>query len=269
MPMRLALMGGEEFSDGFEDVHAGLLEDVRQTLITPRAPHVVYLPTCTADDGEETIERWCATARDKFSALGAAIETPRVVDPASANDARHAQLVAEADLIYLGGGHPHVAMRILPGTRVLDALHAALSRGAFLAGTSGGAMLMGAQSIVMTSELLAEIGRVWNAPGGAPADWDPPLPPSLDCLGIVPSVFCAPHFDRVWFSDKWLRRGLLHSGVTLVGIDERTALVTIHGGWEVRGRGAATLIDVDLRARRYAAGETMAALVRGYAYARH
>jgi peptidase E len=116
MYSRLALIGGEEFSDGFEDVHAGLLKD------TGRAqPRLVFLPTCAADDGDEAIEYWCTTAREKFSALGASVETPRVIDRASADDPRYAQMMAEADLIYFGGGYPHVAMRILPESRVLAA----------------------------------------------------------------------------------------------------------------------------------------------------
>jgi cyanophycinase len=163
---RLALIGGEEFATGFEDVHASLLKD------TGRAqPRLAFLPTCAADDGAEAIEYWCTTAREKFTALGAIVEAPRVVDQASANDPHYAQLIAEADLIYFGGGYPHVAMRILPETHVMKALQAALERGVLIAGSSGGAMLMGARSEVVTPELAEEIGRVWEH--GAPPDWDP------------------------------------------------------------------------------------------------
>jgi cyanophycinase len=247
MHSRLALIGGEEFSDGFDDVHAGLLKD------TGRAqPRLVFLPTCAADDGDEAIEYWCSTAREKFTALGAIVETPRVIDRASTDDVRYAQLIAEADLIYFGGGYPHVAMRILPGTRVLAALHAALQRGVLIAGSSGGAMLLGARSEVVTPELAAEIGRVWE--NGAPPDWDPPLPEFIDCLGWVAHSFCAPHFDRL-FTWKWLEHGILADGDVLIGIDEQTALVSrVDQQWEVRGHGGVTLIRDDLRPKRYAAG---------------
>lgn len=248
MVKRLALIGGEEFSHGFEEVHAGLLAEVGGSR------RVVYLPTCAADDGDEAIEYWCAAAHERLSAFGAAVETPRVIDVASANDARYAQLVAEADWIYLGGGYPHVAMRILPNTRVLAALYAALARGALVAGASGGAMLMGARSFVVTPELAAEVGRVWEL--GAPAGWDPPLPPPLDCLGLVPRSMCAPHFNRV-FPSKWLEYGLLPEGFTLIGIDEQTALMNTRGVWEVHGRGAITILRADLTPRQYAAGETV------------
>lgn len=250
MHSRLALIGGEEFAAGFEDVHASLLKD------TGRAqPRLVFLPTCAADDGDEAIEYWCNTAREKFTALGAIVETPRVIDRDSADDVHHAQLIAEADLIYFGGGYPHVAMRILPGTRVMAALHDAVQRGALIAGSSGGAMLMGARSEVVTPELAEEIGRVWE--NGAPPDWNPPLPEFIDCLGWVRHSFCAPHFNRV-FSWKWLEHGILADGEVMIGIDEQTALVSrADHQWEVRGRGGVTLIQADHRPKRYAAGESV------------
>jgi cyanophycinase len=250
MPARLALIGGEEFADGFEDVHASLLKD------TGRAqPRVVFLPTCAADDGDEAIEYWCATAREHFTALGASVETPRVIDVASANDEHHARLIANADLIYFGGGYPHVAMRILPDSRVLAAMQDALQRGVLIAGSSGGAMLMGARSEVVTPELAAEIGRVWE--NGAPPDWDPPLPELIDCLGWVPHGFCAPHFNRV-FTWKWLEHGILRDADVLIGIDEQTALVArSEQQWEVRGRGGVTIIHHDLKSVRFFAREVI------------
>jgi cyanophycinase-like exopeptidase len=250
MPARLALIGGEEFADGFEEVHAGLFKETGCA-----QPHVVFLPTCAADDGDEAIEYWRNIAREKFTALGAIVETPRVIDPASADDPRNAQLIAEADLIYFGGGYPHVAMRILPHTRVLAALVDALQRDVIIAGSSGGAMLLGARSEVVTPELAEEIGRVWE--NGAPPAWDPPLTQIIDCLGWVAHSFCAPHFNRL-FPWKWLERGLLANDEVLIGIDEQTALVSCDNQrLEVRGRGGVTLIRNDLKPVRYQAGESL------------
>ncbi len=248
MRSRLALIGGEEFAAGFEDVHAGLLADTGAA-----KPRVVFLPTCAADDGGEAIEYWCNTAREKFTALGATVETPRVIDRASADDGHYAQLIVEADLIYFGGGYPHVAMRILPESHVLAALHDAMQRGVLIAGSSGGAMLLGARSEVVTPELAAEIGRVWEH--SAPPDWDPPLTEIIDCLGWVSHGFCAPHFNRV-FPWKWLEHGILADHEVMIGIDEQTALVSRDDHqWEVRGRGGVTLIRGDLKPARYQAGE--------------
>ncbi len=249
MSARLALIGGEEFADGFEDVHASLLADLGGG---PR--RIAFLPTCAADDGGEAVNYWCATAREKLSALGAVVETPRVVDAASANDLRHAQIVAEADWIYWGGGYPHVAMRLLPNTRVLEALNAARARGALITGSSGGAMLMCAKSWAITPEHAAEIQRVWA--DGAPPDWDPPLGAPLDCLGLIPRSLCAPHFNRL-FPRKWLGRGFPPKGFVIIAIDEQTALVSTGDKWEVRGRGAVTIIRDNLTETRQTAGTTI------------
>lgn len=158
-------------------------------------------------------------------------------------------------LIYFGGGYPHVAMRILPNTGVMSALQAAVQRGVLIAGSSAGAMLMGARSEVVTPELAEEIGRVWE--NGAPPDWDPPLTTFIDCLGWVTHGFCAPHFNRV-FPWKWPEHGILADGKVLIGIDEQTALMSRDDKhWDVRGRGVVTLIRANRQPRRYAAGETV------------
>ncbi len=135
----------------------------------------------------------------------------------------------------------------------MAALQLAFERGTWIVGTSGGAMLMGARSEIVTPELMEEISRVWEH--GALPDWDPPLPPLIDCLGWVAHGYCAPHFDRV-FPWKWLERSLIADSEVLIGIDEQTALVSRgEGQWEVRGRGGVTLIHADLKPVRYEAGE--------------
>src|SRR6266498_676506 len=130
MVNRLPLIGGKEFSEDFKDIHAGLptaLEGKRRE---------VFLPTPAANDGIETVEHWCSLAREKLSALGANVNTPRVIDHESGNDPLYAQQVAEADWVYLGGGYAHVALPILQGTKVMDALFFAKERGALINGAS-------------------------------------------------------------------------------------------------------------------------------------
>jgi cyanophycinase-like exopeptidase len=128
-----------------------------------------------------------------------------------------------------------------------------MARGALVTGASGGAMLMCARSWVITPELAAEVGRMWES--GVPADLDWPLPSPLDCLGWVPRSICWPHFNRV-FSMRWLERGLLPKGFTLIGVDEQTALVSRDRGvWQVRGRGMVTIMREDLRPIRCQAGD--------------
>lgn len=249
MGNKLALIGGEEFADDFEEVHSGLAAALGGK------PRVAFLPTAAANDGIETVEYWCSLAREKLSALGAIVDTPRVIDRESANDPRHVQQVAEADWIYLGGGYAHVALPILQGTKAMEALLAARERGVLISGASAGAMMMGKQAIVITPELLEDVGKYWES--GAPPDWDPPTPPLIPGLDWLPRTIVAPHFDRPWFSRKWLEYEFLPDGFTLIGIDERTTLArTTNGGWEVFGRGAVTLHKPGHQMARYAPGES-------------
>jgi len=249
MVNRLALIGGEEFSDDFEDMHVGLIASLG------RKPRVAFLPTPAANDGIETVEHWCSLAREKLSALGASVHTPRVVDRESANDPRHAQQVAEADWVYLGGGYAHVAFPILQGTNVMDALLSAKKRGALISGASAGAMMMGTQAIVITPELLEDVGKYWES--GAPPEWDPPLPPMINGLDWLAQTIVAPHFDRPWFSRKWLDRDFLPAESTLIGIDERTTLAqNKNGTWEVFGHGSVTLYKQGWEIARYVVGDT-------------
>src|SRR5437868_5591402 len=108
--MRLALIGGEEFSDGFEDVHAALLDSVGG-----KGSHGVFLPTAAAEDGRDVVDYWCKLAIKRLSATGATVEAPRLADKAAADDEHTTQLLTDADWIYLGGGKPHVALGILNG----------------------------------------------------------------------------------------------------------------------------------------------------------
>jgi cyanophycinase len=249
MNKRLALIGGEEFSDDSEIIHRNLLMSLGGKT------KVAFLPTAAANDGAETVEYWCTQAREKLSALGAQVETPRVVDSMSANEMIFANQVADADWVYLGGGYAHVALPILQGTRVMESLLAGFERGTLISGSSAGAMMMGEQAIVITPELLEDVGKYWES--GAPPEWDPPTPPLIPALNWLHQTIVAPHFDRPWFSRKWLERDFLPAGFTLIGIDERTTLAeNANGSWEVFGRGAVTLYKQAHEIARYVVGDT-------------
>ena len=251
MGNKLALIGGEEFSDDFQAVHASF------AAFLGKKPSVTFLPTAAANDGIETVEHWCSLAREKLSALGAIVDTPRVIDLESADDPRYAQQVAEADWVYLGGGYAHVALPILQGTKVMKALLSAKERGALISGASAGAMMMGTRAIVITPELLEDVGKYWES--GAPPEWDPSVPPLIEGLGWLTNKIVAPHFDRPWFSRRWLDSDIFRTGATLIGIDEYTALVALDtdGSWEVRGRGFVTLHRTREDFTCYGAGETL------------
>ncbi len=256
MAVQLALIGGEEFADGFEDVHAQLAERAYRSRQS-RNSHplkIVFLPTCAAHDGPETVQYWSEQAQQRLGALGAQVSALQIIDRASADNSDHARQIAEADWVYIGGGYPHVGMQILSGTLALDALHQARQRGALISGASAGAMLLGARSWVITPEMDRVVTALLDQ-GGNPEEVDIPLPPFLDCLAYIPGVLCWPHLNK-FFSMHWVEQGMLPQGCTMLGVDEQTALVSEDALiWQVLGRGRAVVIDESRQLRAYSSGQ--------------
>lgn len=252
---RIALIGGEEFSDGFEEVHASLLEMVKSSSgINHRPVRVVYLPSNAAQDGMEVVQYWCDQAQQRLGDLGIAVLSPMVVDIDSANDPSHAEAVASADWIYLGGGFPHVGMGILSGSRVEAALYRAQKRGALIAGASAGAMMLCEKSWVITAEMDETIGKAIVAGEDVEAI-DLPDMAFLECLGLVREAICLPHLNQ-FFPQSWLQGGMLPAGDRLIGIDEQTAMVKMDDqAWEVLGSGRVVIVDTDFSKVEYHAGQ--------------
>jgi len=255
MSYALALIGGEEFADGFEDVHARLAEVAyaHRHSTNGHPLKIVYLPTCAAHDGIETVEYSCEQARQRLGANRAQVTALKVVDLASAEDAGNARQIAQADWIYLGGGYPHIGMGILSGTRCLDALYQARERGALISGASAGAMLLCDRSWVITPEFDESVTELVTE-GGNPDEWDLPIPPFMDCLGLLPGTLLWPHLNQ-FFSMNWVERGIVPPGCTMIGVDEQTAVVRQHDGtWLVLGKGRVVIIGPDRKPLVYTHG---------------
>jgi cyanophycinase-like exopeptidase len=242
MNSSIALLGGETFTEDFKEVHMHLINLARSTRADPddRPVRVVYLVTCASHDGAERIDYLRERAqknlgRKNLGLMGAQVTTPPVIDRQSADNLEYARMVAEADWIYFSGGLPHIGMRILSGSRVLDAIFAAFERGVLISGSSAGAMMLCSQSIVITPEMNAEIEKMIKR-GEGHTDWML-LEPSIEkCLGLVPRSMCWPH-RNILFSAKFAR-SLLPSGHRFIGIDEKTAAVKdTMDRWLVRGTG--------------------------------
>jgi cyanophycinase-like exopeptidase len=249
--MRLALNGGEEFSDGFENVHAELIE-----IVGGANSCGVYLPCAAADDGMPTVDFWRNLALKRLTATGSSVTAPRIVDHASANLAENVEQIANADWIYLGGGKPHVAMRVLAGTKSMEALQVAIKRNVLIIGASAGAMMMCSQSVVLTDEALAIFEAAQRH--AKPGEKVPGLPP-LQCLGLIPDSICFPHFNRSYA--RTLINNWDHpAGMRALCIDEQTSLDNVTGEWLVRGRGTVSIVDPQGKTHEYRAGEKVSVL---------
>jgi cyanophycinase len=215
-PGTLALVGGDEFHPGNEEQ-----DRVLAAAAGPGPAFVV--PTAAARQGPE---KAVATATAWFAQLGVSVEELPVLKKSDANSKEVAERARSGGFFYLVGGDPGLVVQVLVGSRVWRAIFEAWRDGAALAGSSAGSM-------ALCSHTLIRAG--WpNRFNRRP----------LDALGVVPNTAVLPHFETFGF--RWVesaRREL--PGVTLLGIDERTAAVWSGGAWTAMGPGDVTVLNGD------------------------
>jgi cyanophycinase len=215
----LALVGGDEFKPGNEPHDTLLIESARE-LGADRSAFVVASAAARHDP-----DAVVATARAWFASLGATVEELPLRTRRQADDPAIVALAASGSLFYLAGGDPGLVVRVLEGTPAWAAIVDAWRRGAALAGSSAGAMALGALTLIRARH-----------PGDARRDARP-------ALDIVPGIAVAPHFET--FGHRWVpeaRGAVATAGGVIVGIDERTAAVWTDGAWRALGAGAVTVI---------------------------
>ena len=216
-PGVLALVGAGEYLTGMADIDRYLL-----SALNVNKAKVVVMPTAAAQ--EEDYMKWAYMGISHFQRLGADVEAALVVDHESANDPHNAELVKNADLVYMSGGDPRHLLYTLKGSQVWGSILEVYGRGGVVAGCSAGAMIMG------------KYVRARGAPGADPASlW-------LPGLGLVPNVVIMPHFDRV--PEERLKLMLEHLPIDAValGIDEHTVVLVSNQEWQVRGKGKVVVI---------------------------
>ena len=208
----LVLEGGAEFGGQMA------LPD-RQALALAGGPDAPLriIPTAAAPDrnhlraGQNGV-RW-------FKQLGARdVQSIGLIDAASARDPLISESLRSARLIYLLGGFTHYLAQTLLGSPAWDAVLQAWREGAVVAGSSAGAMVL------------------------CQYYFDPGQGQVFDGLGLVPGTLVLPHHNT--FGKGWAARlSTQLPGVTLLGIDEQTGLVSSADGsrWSVLGAGQAVL----------------------------
>lgn len=205
----IALVGSGEY--------LAVMAPVEAALLAGRAPRYVQLATAAVPDGPTVVERWHRLGAEQAERLGVEAVQLAIATRDDANDQSIASMVKGAGLVYLSGGHPGFLADTLRGTRVWSAILDAWHSGSALAGCSAGAMAL--------------------------TSWVPslrhPREGGTEGLGLLPHVRVIPHFDAfaARIPDLVTRFILPHEqGVTLLGIDEETALVGGISDWEVQGR---------------------------------
>jgi cyanophycinase len=220
----LMLQGGAEFGGQMR------ASDLRAIELAggPHMP-VCIIPAAAAPD--ENHVNAGKNGRDWFRALGARkVSVTMLIDHVSANDPKIADQLQQAKLLYLPGGFPVYLAQVLKDSLGWQAMQTALGKGAVLAGSSAGAMVM--------CEYL----------------FDPRTERPVKGLGFLSNCCVLPHhktFGRQWASR--LQKDLPRA--TLIGIDEETGMINDGPGgqWSVYGQGAVTIYQEGHQAQ-YAAG---------------
>jgi cyanophycinase len=135
------------------------------------------------------------------------------------------ELAQQGGFFYLTGGDPGLVVDVLRDTPVCEAILSAWRSGAALAGSSAGAMAFGEWTLIRKTY-----------PGQPRRRYKP-------ALGLVAGVAVAPHFET--FGHRWVEPALAEppvEDVTILGIDERSAVVWDGNQWTARGPGTVTVI---------------------------
>jgi cyanophycinase len=204
---RIALVGGNEFRENCESMDRVVL-----AATGVERPSVAIIPTAAAGQGPS---KAAANGVGYFERLGAEAWPLMVLSSTDADDPKFVSRLDDADLVYLTGGDPEHLLEVLDGSALLDSLKRILGKGAVVAGSSAGAMVMGS----------------WMGF----RDWRP-------ALGVVPNIAVLPHHERS-DPDSTVTRitGALPSGISALGVDVGTGCLSGDDGWTVVGDGAVVL----------------------------
>jgi cyanophycinase len=225
----VALVGSGEYT-------AAMLE-VDRLLLEGRPPRFVQIPTAAAPEGQATLDKWIGMGVEHAQSLGA---QPIPVVVRNREDAADPELIKQlegAGLIYFSGGDPGFLTETFRDTPMWTAIVEAWRDGVALGGCSAGAMAF--------SGWVPSVRRPFGAGG--------------EGLGLLPKICVLPHFDRYFGRLPGLAlKGLVRSGegITMVGVDEDTALVGGPEEFTVMGRSSAWMFEGAKRVR-VGTGETL------------
>jgi cyanophycinase len=232
VPGLLALVGGDEFNPG---------NDEQDRLLAAAAGpgEAFVVPTAAARQKPETS---VTHATSWFKRFGVELRELPVLKRSDANSAAVAERARAGGLFYLVGGDPGLVAQVLRGSIVWRAIFEAWRDGAALAGSSAGAMALCSHTLVRAS---------WpNRFNRRP----------IDALGLLPKTAVLPHFDT--FGHRWVESAQAASpGMSLLGIDERSAAVWDGRRWLATGPGAVTVVN-RTKVSRFTSGQEVTGLRR-------
>ena len=215
-PGPLALVGSGEYLPSMQSIEADLIKG--------RAPRYVQIATAAVPDGEDVVAKWERLGREQAERMGVEAVTITIRTRADANDPKAVKQLSGAGLIYFSGGDPGFLADTVRGTLFMERVFELWQEGVALAGCSAGAMAM--------------------------TSWIPslrhPVKGGTEGFAFLPKMRVLPHFDKFprWIPDVVSRiMRDLPDGVSVVGIDEETAIIGGPTEWKVVGRQSAWSLE--------------------------
>lgn len=211
------------------------MDDIDRAILASIGPEpsVVILPTAA---GGEDPEDWAMRGVEHFWRLGARSVALMVLERAHAEDPDNVRVIERADLLYISGGKTARLLAALEGSPLWEGFLKAREAGAWLVGSSAGAMALGDWALVHRPE----DGH------GTPTLW------TLG-LGMLQGYAVVPHFDR-WIEGERLVDEI-RASCTVIGIDEDTAVLLDGTHATVAGIGHVRLFAGDAASPALGDGE--------------
>jgi cyanophycinase len=201
----ILLVGGGEFREDCLAMDSYLLESLNK-----KHPRVAIIPTAAAN---QRPEQAAENGVRYFDSLGANANPILILNRGHAEDEKYFSNIHEVDLIYLTGGDPKHLLETLYQTPFMTTVTEAVSKGATLAGSSAGAMVLGSRMRY----------RKW-----------------MQGIGLISDTAVLPHHENSTpetVSSE--NQSELQSGIELIGIDSATGVFLGDNGVKIAGKGKA------------------------------
>lgn len=237
----IAAYGSGEFQPWAEDVDRVVLAKA-----TTGDGSVVIFPTASAPEGAEVFDKWARMGLDHYENMGVAARVSGLKARADAFSEDHLAQLENASMYYFSGGNPAYLADTLRDSPLWSAIVDGINSGVAISGCSAGACIMGDVAPDSTADRDFASG-VW------PSHW------YSSGLSILPEVMFGPHWDAM---DGWIPgitnfiRKEVPDNITLLAIDENTAIIGDIDNFTVYGVGKVEVAPGGTPEATYGAGDT-------------
>lgn len=211
----LVLAGGGEFRSSMELVDHAMLARAKRTPC-----RVGILPTAVAPYRPDLA---IMNAVRHFTALGAESHPIMALTRGDAENPVFATQLEDLDVVYIAGGDPWYLQNTLEYTPVWDALVRHYENGGIVAGSSAGAMILGAV-------MWQRDGALWK-----------------HSLGLAGNIGILAHLEEAGNARVESLWNALPAGITMIGLDSSTGIIvdTDARQADIVGQGGVVILNAE------------------------